>query len=135
MVNKERHITNETFPLLQKSQTFTKNWLFGRILKHLFSFNPFVPKTLFLYTLKTSKTRFSDVFKELEKGCIGSESVKKLLILKRSVSNYASTSVKIGVLGCNVAEYKSILLWFSIEVEVPCVRRKTKTIKEISWVH
>ena len=62
-----------------------------------------------LYPMKTSKIRFSDFFKKVEKGCIGSE-WKKLLILKWPVSNYASTSVKIGMLGCNVAEYKSILL-------------------------
>ena len=41
---------------------------------------------------------------------------KKPLILKKSISSYALTSVEIGVLRCNVAEYKSILLWLSIEV-------------------
>ena len=42
-------------------------------------FNPFVPNASFLYPLKQKKTlRFSDVFRGVEKGCIGNEWVNPI---------------------------------------------------------
>ena len=54
---------------------------------------------------------------------------------RSAMNNKIVTSIEISVLWCNVAENESILLWSSIEVEVPWIMSIRTTKQEIKWVH